>query len=333
MCALSARGSSSGVTSPEPPAASLYPIRKLVPDGAPAPLVRSRNRGLRARLELRTMEAQSAVAAAACPRCDKPSSKKLLHTCGKAKRRQQGPTQAAAAPPSRRRKTEDHTPVVLNERDYVPIASTEIKVGAYVWVDGSNGATAGGRSEILDTRDDARSASKRGATSSVCVIVTGERKRVWVAASSLWKLNELEDGPCTNGRERSLLPPSSTPASKRARVDDAATPQVSPAATPNSSPAERELGPFDQRYEEMDMPIWGCGELTLRITVEGSPCADRKMKDAESGRVLSHTQSMLIAVLAAVIPRLEQTKEALELSDDFVWAVTLRWARANFKRV
>ena len=38
VCALSARGSSSGVTSPEPPAASLYPIRKLVPDGAPAPL-------------------------------------------------------------------------------------------------------------------------------------------------------------------------------------------------------------------------------------------------------------------------------------------------------
>ena len=214
------------------------------------------------------MEAQSAAAAAACPRCDKPSNKKLLHTCGRAKRRQHESTQAAAEPSSRRRKTgvsEDHTPFVLNERDYVPITSTEIKVGAFVWVDGSNGGVVGGKSEIFDTaRDDARSASKRGATSSVCVVVTGERKRVWVAASSLWKLNELEDGPCTNGRTRSLLPPSSTPASKRARADDAATPQVSPAATPNSSPAERELGPFDQRYEEMDMPIWGCADQADR---------------------------------------------------------------------
>jgi hypothetical protein len=283
-----------------------------------------------------------------CQACSNPQSHKLKHVCGKGRGKRS--MDDVVEPAARRQRSGDQSCEVvpmlpellgstsdkfalLNKSDYV--------IGKEVFVDGSNSHCDGGHGKIVSLKPRAGTAQNR-----VQVKFCATAKSAWVSHGSLLLWDSDTNGPMLRSKRRAASrDPCDTPHAKRARggastavkrdsltgdkmdgVNAASVPdtEIKRDSSDSSSCTTRR---FDENKIEIELQVWACGEVTFRLHIKGSHLAVRHNQN------LARTKEMLAACLTVVVPRLQKIADAMSLPNIHVWAISLRWARAEFKNV
>ena len=263
-----------------------------------------------------------------CQACLNPNFK-LKHVCGKGRGKRS--MDDVVEPAARRQRYGDQScevtpmlPELLGSASdkFARLTKNDYVIGKEVFVDGSNSHCDGGHGKIVSLKPHAGTAQNR-----VQVKFYAMAKSAWVSRESLFLWDGDTNGPMLRSKRRApSRDPCDTPHSKRARDGAPSTAVKCDGDLPCSSSLST-THRLDEKKVEIELPVWACGQDTFRLHIHGSELAVRHDHN------LSRTKEMLAACLTTALPRLLKITEAMTLPEDYVWAISLRWARAEFRRV
>ena len=220
--------------------------------------------------------------------------------------------------------------------DARPLRKDELKIGMEVFMDGSNSGVEAGLVKLVNLGPPPAKKGKKGA---VHVEVDKRRgTRRWVLPNTLFDSaqhpRERQEGKRTAEKSDIETSDSSPDPAKRRRAATSPPGTELCSASIEERTEESAATPFRTETEQsiaLDIPLLSLSDTTLRLTIEGSANARRKMID--SVRKLTRTREMLMVCLVDLVPRMLQVYEMCHVpsAKAMVYAQTLKWARENFE--